>query len=196
VPASSYQWQFEQARDGRGMLTFDHGWHQLAVAHWLFGDIRRVFGWVSHTQVAPDIAPEILMDAPATFVWEHHNGVRVVLDITLAADTYFRSDYYGGDERVEVTGTRGYVRCNRISARGVQEPAVVVYREGETRSYHALDDHPPAAFRGSLANGIDVFTGRAVGPPTLSGDDARHVLCALLTALESSARGVPLDVPG
>jgi predicted dehydrogenase len=195
VPASSYKWQFEQARDGRGMLTFDHGWHQLALAHWLFGDITRIFGWVSHTQVAPDIAPGILMDAPATFVWEHGNGVRAVLDINLAADTYFRSDFYGGDERVEVTGTRGYVRCNRISARGVQEPAVVVYREGETRSYHALDDRPPAAFRGSLANGLDVLTGREHGPPMLAGDDARHVLCALLTALESSARGVPLDVP-
>ena len=38
-----------------------------------------------------------------------------VLDIVLAADMYFRSDYYADDERVEVTGTRGWVRCNRIS---------------------------------------------------------------------------------
>ncbi len=40
VPIESYRWQFEQARDGRGMLVFDHGWHQLAIAIWLFGPVE------------------------------------------------------------------------------------------------------------------------------------------------------------
>src|SRR3954451_19280056 len=132
VPTSSYEWQFEQALDGRGMMVFDHGWHQLAVAHSLFGPITRIFGWVGATEIVPGI----VLDAPSTLVWEHDNGVRAVLDITLAPDTYFRSDYYTCDERVEVTAARGYVRCNRVSAFGVQEPSVVVYAEGETRGYH------------------------------------------------------------
>jgi predicted dehydrogenase len=106
---------------------------------------------------------------------------------------YFRSDYYADDERVEVTGTRGYVRCNRISGRGVQEPSVVVYRDGEVRQYHALDDRPPDAFAASTANGIDHF--RAGNTPLLfDGATSRRILATLLTALESSARGVPLDV--
>ena len=37
IPESSLRWQFEQALDGRGMMVFDHGWHQFAVATWLFG---------------------------------------------------------------------------------------------------------------------------------------------------------------
>ena len=131
------------------MLVFDHGWHQLAIAYWLFGPIRRIFGWIGSTQVAPDIAPEITLDAPSTLVWEHDNGVRGVLDITLAPDTYFRSDYYTCDERVEVTAARGYVRCNRVSACGVQEPSVVVYAEGQTRGYHALPDSRPTRSRRS-----------------------------------------------
>jgi predicted dehydrogenase len=193
VPLSSYVWQFEQARDGRGILTFDHGWHQLAVAYWLFGPIRRVFGWIGASPAAPELAPEIMIDAPATFVWEHETGVRGVLDIALARDMYFHSDYYTGDERVEVTGTRGYARCNRISARGIQEPALVVYRDGETFAYHALPDRPPDAFAAMTAAGVAHRRGEIVEEPLLGASDAREILRALLVALESSARGSPLD---
>jgi predicted dehydrogenase len=192
VPTSSYVWQFEQAADGRGMLVFDHGWHQLAVAHWLFGPVRRIFAWVGSTQPAPEIAPQITLDAPSTLVWEHDNGVRGVMEVTLAPDTYFRSDFYTCDERVEVTGAQGYVRCNRISACGVQEPSVVVYREGEMRAYHALDDTPPAAFRASTAHAVDVFTNGAA--PVMSANDARAVLAALEAAIESSRTGTTVDV--
>ena len=145
VPMSSYRWQFEQAQDGRGMLVFDHGWHQLAVAIWLLGPVKRIFAWLGSTEIMPGI----VMDAPATLVWEHTNGVRGVLDITFAPDTYFKSEYYTGDERIELTGTKGYARVNRISACGVQEPSVVVYHEGETRGYHAVADRPTDAFRAS-----------------------------------------------
>jgi predicted dehydrogenase len=195
VNPASYEWQFAQARDGHGILTFDHGWHQLALAHWLFGPIRRVFGWIRHTQIAPETAPEIVLDAPATFVWEHENDVRAVLEVVLAPQMYYRSDYYSDDERVEVTGTTGYVRCNRISGRGVQEPSVVVYRDGEMHAYHALADEPPDAFAASAACGIEYFRGIR-GDLLLDGADARRVLVSLLTALDSSSRGVPLDVPG
>ncbi len=192
IPLSSYLWQFEQARDGRGMLVFDHGWHQLALAHRLFGPVRRVFAWIGATAPAPDLAPEILLDAPATLVWEHENGVRAVLDITLAPDMYFRSDYYSCDERVEVTGTRGYVRCNRISSYGIQEPSVVVYADGEMRAWHALADAPPDAFRASAEHGLAVFRGGA--QPMMAGVDARAVLVTLEAALQSARSGAPVDV--
>lgn len=189
VNEGSYEWQFAQARDGLGILTFDHAWHQFAVAHWLFGPIQRVFGWVRRTP----IGDALVLDVPATFVWEHTNGVRVVLDVTLAGDMYFRSDHYADDERVEVVGSRGWVRCNRISGRGIQEPAVVVYREGEVRALHALDDLPPDAFAASASRMVEhLRTGG--GELDLAASDARTVLVAILTALESSERGVPLDI--
>lgn len=194
IPESSFRWQFEQSKDGRGMLVFDHGWHQLAIAYWLFGPIRRIFAWIGSTQVAPEIAPQITLDAPSTLVWEHDNGVRGVLDITLAPDTYFRSDYYSCDERVEVTAARGFVRCNRVSSYGVQEPSVVVYADGEMREYHALADRPPDAFAGSTQNLVDAFTGREIAP-VLDGETSHAVLAALLTALESARLDAPLDVP-
>ena len=157
IPESSLRWQFEQARDGRGMMVFDHGWHQFAVATWLFGPIRRVYAWLGRTEVVPGIE----MDAPSTLVWEHVSGLRAVLDISFAIDTYFRSSHYTGDERIEVTGSRGYVRTNRISAQGVQEPGVVLYRDGEMRAYHALDDRPPDAFRASTAHALALLSRRS-----------------------------------
>jgi predicted dehydrogenase len=190
VPASSYEWQFEQALDGRGMMVFDHGWHQLAVAHSFFGPIRRIFGWVGATEIVPGI----VLDAPSTLVWEHDNGVRAVLDITFAPDMYFRSDHYTGDERIEVTGRAGYARLNRISARGIQEPSVVVYRDGERHEYHAIDDRPPDAFKGSTDHALAWFRGET-DQLVMDGAVARDVLTALITALESSAQGRPLDVP-
>ena len=185
VSPGSYVWQFEQARAGLGILTFDHGWHLFALAHWLFGPIRRIFGWVRREGD--------LLDVPATFVWEHHNGVRAVLDIVLAGDMYFRSDYYADDERVEVVGTTGYVRCNRISGRGVQEPSVVAYRDGQVRAWHALPDEPPDAFRASAAHGIEWFRTGA-GELLLDGPTARAVLVSLLAGLESSAVERPIDL--
>jgi hypothetical protein len=85
------------------------------------------------------------------------------------------------------------VRCNRISGRGVQEPSVVVYREGEMRAYHALADEPPDAFAASAAHGIEWFR-TGTGDLMIDGDTARTILVSLLTALESSTRGIPLDV--
>ena len=167
VNPASYEWQFEQARDGHGILTFDHGWHQLAVAHWLFGPIRRVFGWIR----AHRDRGGIVLDAPATFVWEHHNGVRAVLDIVLAADMYFRSDYYADDERVEVTGTTRLRRAATASAaaasRSRRSSCTATAR---CTAYHALADEPPDAFAASAAHGIDCFR-------TGAGDlliDGRH----------------------
>jgi predicted dehydrogenase len=190
IPDASLRWQFEQALDGRGMMVFDHGWHQFAVATWLFGPIRRVFAWLGRTPVVPGV---IEMDAPSTIVWEHDGGVRAVLEISFAVDTYFRSSHYTGDERVEVTGTRGYVRTNRISAQGVQEPAVVVYRDGETRAFHDLADRPPDAFRESTAHAIAFYRGEVAGP-VMRGADARHVLAALTAAFESSVSGTIVEV--
>jgi predicted dehydrogenase len=191
VLPTSWEWQFEQTRDGRGMLVFDHGWHQLALAVWLFGPIRRIFGWIGST----DLAPGYALDAPATLVWEHHDGLRGVLDLTLAPDTYFRSDYYTCDERVEVTAQRGSVRCNRISSTGRQEPSVEVYREGEIREYHALPDGGDAGFVASTRHLVDLCRSRIpLTDAEMDGDTALQVITALLAALESSRRGAPVDL--
>jgi len=184
VPGSTYEWQFEQAQRGRGVLVFDDGWHKLATAIWLFGPIAEVRAWIGTTEVIPGIG----VDAPSTLVFEHRNGIRGVLDITLAVDMYLRSDYYTNDERWEVTGRRGYARVNRCTGRGIQQPSLEVYLDGEMRSFHALDDDWASSFRDSGRHWLRwLHTGE--GPLWWSGDEAVSVLRFALAAYASSAAG-------
>jgi predicted dehydrogenase len=184
VPMSSYQWQFEQIKVGRGILVFDDGWHKLATALWLFGPIVEVRAWIGQTPVRAGVN----MDAPSTIVWEHENGIRGVWDITMALDLYLRSDYYTNDERWEVTGRKGFARVNRCTGRGIQQPSLEVYVDGEMRGYHALDDDWGSSFRDSGRHWLRwLHTGE--GPLLWSGEQAVDVLRFALAAYASSAGG-------
>jgi predicted dehydrogenase len=184
VPWSSFEWQMQQMKRGRGILVFDDGWHKLSTALWLFGPVREVRAWIGTTSFGSGID----IDAPAMLSWEHENGVRGVWDITLAPDLYMRSDYYTNDERWEVTGTKGYARVNRIMARGIQEPSLQVYCDGEMRGYHALDDDWGNSFRDSGRHWLRYMrTGE--GPLNWSSEEALDVLRFALAAYESSAAG-------
>jgi predicted dehydrogenase len=184
VPRSSFEWQFEQMRRGRGILVFDDGWHKLSTALWLFGPLREVRAWVGETEVFTDIT----IDAPTTIVWEHQNGIRGVWDITLAPEMYLRSDYYTNDERWEVTGRRGYSRVNRCTGRGIQQPSLETYVDGEMRAYHALDDDWASSFRDSGRHWLRwLRTGE--GPLLWGAEEAVDVLRFALAVYASSAAG-------
>ena len=189
VPGDTYEWQFDQAGRGRGVLLFDDGWHKLSTALWLFGPVREVRAWIGHTEMVPGIG----VDAPTTLVWEHANGIRGVWDITVAVDLYLRSDYYTNDERWEVTGRRGFARVNRCTARGIQEPSFEVYRDGELRSHHGLDDDWASSFRDSGRHWLRwLRTGE--GPLSWSADEAVDVLRMALAAYAShEAGGIGID---
>jgi len=184
VPGDTYQWQFDEAQRGRGILYFDDGWHKLSTALWLFGPVKEVRAWLGSTEVIPGLA----LDAPSTIVWEHENGVRGVWDITLAVDMYLRSDYYTNDERWEVTGQRGFARVNRCTGRGIQQPSFEVYLDGTMRSYHALDDDWASSFRDSGRHWLR-FLRTGDGPLRWSAREAYDVLSLAMAGYESDARG-------
>ena len=163
---------------------FDDGWHKLATAIWLFGPIKEVRAWVGGTEVYPGIT----VDAPTMIAWQHENGIRGVWDITLAPDMYLRSDYYTNDERWEITGRSGYARVNRCTGRGIQQPSLEVYLDGEMRSYHALDDDWGSSFRDSGRHWLRwLHTGE--GPMLWSAEEAMDVLRFALAVYASSEAG-------
>jgi len=182
VPWSSFEWQLEQIGRGRGILVFDDGWHKLSTARWLFGPIKQVRSWIGTTSFGSGID----LDAPTMIAWEHACGVRGVWDITLAPDLYLRSDYYTNDERWEITGNKGFARVNRCTGRGIQQPSLEVYSDGEMRGYHALDDDWASSFRDSGRHWLRwLQTGE--GPLLWSGEEAVEVLRFALAAYASSA---------
>jgi predicted dehydrogenase len=184
VPWENYLAQFELTSKGRGVLLFDDGWHKISTALWLFGPIREVRAWVGTTEVLPGMP----VDAPSTVAWEHESGIRGVWDSTLAVDLYLRSDYYTNDERWEVTGRSGFARVNRCTSRGLQQPSLEVYRDGELHQFHALEDDWASSFAASGHHWIrHLRTGE--GPLCWGADDATDVLRVALAIAESSARG-------
>jgi predicted dehydrogenase len=184
MPASTLGLQFEQMERGRGILVFDDGWHKLASAIWLFGPVREVRAWVGRTEPVPGIG----IDAPTSVMWQHANGVRGVWDITMALDMYLRGSYYTNDERWEVTGRSGFARVNHCTCRGIQQPALEWYRDGELHSRHDLDDDWGSSFRDSGRHWLRYLrTGQ--GPLLWSGEEAIEILRFALAIYESSARG-------
>jgi predicted dehydrogenase len=184
VPGDTYAWQFDQAARGRGTLLFDDGWHKFSTMLWLFGPVREVRAWVGSTEIIEGVE----IDAPTTIVWEHESGVRGVWDITLAVDLYLRSDYYTNDERWEVTGRQGFARVNRCTGRGIQEPSLEVYADGEMRSFHALDDDWASSFRRSGEHWLS-WLRSGDGPLLWSDEEAVEVLRVALAAYASSEQG-------
>lgn len=184
VPFDSYVTQFELAQKGRGILLFDDGWHKLSTALWLFGPVAEVRAWIGSTELVPGAA----IDAPTTVVLEHASGVRGVWDVTVAVDLFVRSNYYTNDERWEVTGRSGFARVNRCTSLGLQQPSLELYRDGELRTFHALDDDWASSFRASGRHWLSwLRTGH--GPLMWGADEATDVLRVALAAYESSARG-------
>ena len=189
VPVETWMWQLEQAKRGLGILVFDDGWHKFALARWLFGPIRELMAWIGETPLGGGFT----MDAPTTIMWNHTSGLRGVFDITLAIDTYMRSDYYSSDERFEVTGSKGFARVNHCTSYGLQAPALEVYRDGEVRAYHALDDDSGSSFRKQTAHYLRwLRTGE--GELLLNDAMAREVLAFLFAAYDSSRNNRPVTL--
>ena len=82
----------------------------------------------------------------------------------------------------------GYARVNRCTGRGIQQPSLEVYRDGEMVGYHALDDDWASSFRDSGRHWLRWLHTRE-GPMLWSGDEAVDVLRFALAAYASSEAG-------
>ena len=131
VPETASRWRHELAADGRGgPMVFDHGHHMMAVALWLFGDVRDGFACIERTETNVGV-----YDAPATLTWRHANPpVHGMWDVSLALKMTLRTDYYADAERFEIQGEEGIIHVTRCSDRMLDEPALTLYRSGEVRA--------------------------------------------------------------
>ena len=129
VPDAASRWRHALAAEGRGgPMVFDHGHHMMAVALWLFGDVRDGFACIERTET-----PVGVYDAPATLTWRHADPpVHGMWDVSLALKMTMRTDYYADAERFEIQGEEGIIQVTRCSDRMLDEPALTLYRDGES----------------------------------------------------------------
>ena len=173
VPADTMAWRQALGRAGLGgPMIFDHGHHMLAVACWLFGDVRDAFARIEETTL-PNGS---VVDAPASLTWRHRDPpVHGIWDITAAPRMRVRTDYYAGHERFEIQGETGIITVNRCSDRLLDEPVLTVYADGEVRAFHNIETDWGASFRLSTEHFVRFLRGeeaRAV----LTAEEGRRVL--------------------
>src|ERR1022692_3189369 len=107
-----------------------------------------------------------------------------------------RSKYYASDDRIEIHGTEGIIWINRCTGSLLDEPALVLYRDGETRAWHDIPNDWSESFRLGVHDFIDaLIEGRQ---PPQDADDAAATLGFAIAAHVSACehREVCLDEIG
>ena len=189
VPDATSRWRHALAAEGRGgPMVFDHGHHMMAVALWLFGEVRDGFACIERTETSAGV-----YDAPATLMWRHTDPpVHGTWDVSLALRMTLRTDYYADAERFEIQGEEGIIHVTRCSDRMLDEPALTLYRDGEVRAFHNLDTDWGASFTLSTRHFLDVLAGREP-EEALTGQEGRRVIALYDLFQRSSAERRALD---
>jgi predicted dehydrogenase len=183
-------WRSDTAQSGGHLSILDHGYHMASIAMCLMGHVESVHtlsarnsaGWNSAGRNGADANSS----APAMITFRFADGDRLgSWEIVRAPDLLVRTEYYSGDEWMEMTGTRGVAWVNRCSGDLLGVPPVTLYRDGVTRQFSDVDTDWDASFR----DGGRDFT-RAImdgTQPDLDAVEAKAVLAFCLAAIKSES---------
>ncbi len=183
VPATANRWRMDPSICGGGMLTFDHGFHCFQLGRMFVDDpvevVHAFINWIT-------LGEDALIDAPASITWRYSGLPRFgSWEVIPSLGLDVASDYYVSDDRIEIRGDRGIIWVTRCAGRLLEEPPVVLYRDGETRAFHRVDADWASSFRSATRHFIDAVL--AGTPARLDVDDARATLVFALAAQRSAA---------
>jgi len=184
VPLGAWMWRFDEKRCGGGPLVFDHGYHLFSLARYLMGEAERVYAWIDRSPVVPTK----YLDAPAVIMFQFKSPRRYgVLDFAHTPHMKIESLYYADDDRVEVIGDKGILFVNRCTARTVDLPALMMFRDGKTTPIPVERIEWHDSFIDCTSHLIGVL--REGGQPVLDGPTGKAVLQFTLAALTSARTG-------
>ncbi len=186
VEPSSQAWRMSQAHCGGGPTTFDHGFHCYQMArHLIPAEVERVHAFIHWMRFGDDA----VYDGPALVSWRYAGDPPRMgsWEVIASLGMRVRSKYYVCDDRIEVHGSEGIIWVNRCTGKLLDEPSVVLYRDGETRAFHDLETDWADSFR---LGGIDFVDALLEGrQPALDGAEARKTLAFALAVGRSAAEG-------
>jgi predicted dehydrogenase len=187
VPLSAWLWRFNEKQCGGGPLVFDHGYHLFSVGYYLGGPVKKVFAWIDTTPVK-EAGGIVQIDAPAAIMFQYKADRRYgQLDIEYTPKMRIYSDYYADDDRIEVIGEKGVLFINRYTARTVDLPELMLFRDGKTTSIPVEGVEWHDSFIAATVDGIEKL--KTGGQPRLDGATGKAVLQFSLAALQSAASG-------
>jgi predicted dehydrogenase len=179
-------WRLDTATCGGGATTFDHGYHCFNMGRFFMPvEVERVHAFIHWIELGDGQR----VDAPALISWKYEGPVPRYgsWEVIASLGMRVRSDYYVSDDRIEIHGSEGIVWVNRCTGKLLEEPAVVLYRDGETRAFHDLACDWAESFRLGGHDFVDALVeGRA---PDQDLSEARHTLAFALAAARSADEG-------
>jgi predicted dehydrogenase len=187
VPLSAWLWRFNEKQCGGGPLVFDHGYHLFSVGYYLGGPVEKVFAWIDQTPVR-EAGGIVKIDAPAAIMFQYKADRRYgQLDIEYTPKMRIYSDYYADDDRIEVIGEKGVLFINRYTARTVDLPELMLFRDGKTVPIPVEGVEWHDSFIATTVDCIEKL--KTGGQPRLDGATGKAVLQFSLAALQSAASG-------
>ena len=184
VDEESQAWRTDLETCGGGPTTFDHGYHCFHMGRYFIpAEVDRVHAFIHWTKLGENA----WIDGPALISWRYAGDVprygswEVIASLSMRV----RSKYYVSDDRIEIHGSEGIIWVNRCTGHLLDEPSVVLYREGETRAFHDLATDWSESFRLGGRDFVDaLIEGRQ---PPQSGEEAGRTLAFALAAARSAA---------
>ena len=188
IPLSAWLWRFNEKQCGGGPMVFDHGYHLFSLAYYLGGPVEKVFAWIDQTPVK-EAAGIVKIDTPAMIMFQFKASHRYgQLDIEHTPNMRIFSDYYADDNRIEVIGEKGIIFINRYTAKTIDLPPLMLFKDGKTTSIPVEGVEWHDSFIATTQDFINKLnTG---GTPRLDGPTGKAVLQFTLAALQSAATGV------
>lgn len=184
VPLSAWLWRFNEKQCGGGPLVFDHGYHLFSLAYYLGGPVERVYAWIDKTPVR-EAAGLVNIDAPAMIMFQY-KAPRCYgeLDIEHTPNTRIYSDYYADDDRIEVIGDQGMLFINRYTARTIDLPELMLFKDGKTTPVPVQGVEWHDSFIAATQDMLEQL--KTGGQARLDGPTGKAVLQFTLAALESA----------
>jgi predicted dehydrogenase len=173
IPYKRWSWRFDPAQGGGGRVMFDYGSHIFAVAMWFLGGVEKVYAWVTYRPIQHGW----MLDSPAVVIWKYSNTEKYgSFEVVTSEDILVHSKYVPEDEWVELTGSRGFIWVNRCSARLLDRPPVVMYRDGVTTEFSFSDTDSDWA--SSFVAGVRDFTDAIIQSrqAPLTGEEGKEVI--------------------
>jgi len=187
VPLSAWVWRIDEKKCGGGPLVFDHGYHLFSLGYYLGGPVESVHAWIDQTP-AEGTAGMVKVDAPAMISFKY-KAPRCYgnLDIEYTPKMRIYSDYYADDDRIEIIGEKGILIINRYTARTLDLPELMLFKDGKTTPVPVEGVEWHDSFIATTHDFIDKL--KTGGQPRLDGPTGKAVLQFTLAALQSAASG-------
>jgi predicted dehydrogenase len=191
IEPATQAWRMDREKCGGGPMTFDHGYHCYHMGRFFFPvEVERVHAFIHWTQLGENA----WFDGPALISWRYAGDPTRYgsWEIIASLGMRVRSKYYVSDDRMEIHGTEGIIWVTRCTGKLLEEPSVILYREGETRAFHDLPVDWAESFRLGGLDFVDALLEGRQPPQDL--DEAKSTLAFSLAACRSADEGREVTV--